>query len=184
MLSDNNLYHRFETIFREHYNTLANYALSILKNEHDAEDVVQEVFIRVWQNTPNVIESPQVKFYLLTAVRNGCISHIRKQSGKNFVQPEEVHLHRTADADEKKEPEDLMALAEQALALLPPQCQHIFRLSRFGKLTYQQIADELGLSVKTVENQMGKALKMMRDYARKHNVLITVFIFYLLNFIL
>ena len=160
---------------------MANYALSILKNEYDAEDVVQEIFIKVWQNSPQVIESPQVKFYLLTAVRNGCISHIRKQSGKIFVQPEDVHLHREAEDEKKDSAEDLVALANKALETLPPQCQVIFRLSRFGKLTYQQIADELGLSVKTVENQMGKALRMMRDYAKRHNVYISALVCWLIN---
>ena len=148
MFSDKNLYLQFEKTFKEHYNALANYAYSILKNEADAEDVVQEVFIKVWQNNPGIIQSEQVKFYLITSIRNGCISFLRKQAGKTFVQPEDVHLHQQAD-DERKEPvEDLAALANKALALLPPQCQLIFRLSRFGKLTYQQIAHEMGLSVK------------------------------------
>ena len=173
MPSDKDLYRKFESVFKEHYNSLANYALSILKNEHDAEDVVQDLFIRIWQNTPEVIESPQVKYYLLTAVRNGCISHIRKQAGKTFVQPEDVHLHE-AEEEKKEAVEDLAIIANRAMEQLPPQCQLIFRLSRFGKLTYQQIADELGLSVKTVENQMGKALKMMREYARKHKVYISI----------
>ena len=182
MPSDQELYRKFEATFKEHYNALANYAFSILKNEHDAEDVVQEVFIRVWQNSPQVIEGSQAKFYLLTAVRNGCISHIRKQAGKTFVQPEDVHLHHQAEEERKEPVEDLAAMANEALALLPPQCQLVFRLSRFGKLTYQQIADELGLSVKTVENQMGKALRMMRDYAKKHKIHIPVLVYWLLNF--
>jgi RNA polymerase sigma factor (sigma-70 family) len=63
-----------------------------------------------------------------------------------------------------------VALARKAMELLPPQCQLIFKMSRLGKMTYQQIAEEMGLSVKTVENQMGKALKMMRDFAKKHQV--------------
>ncbi|HEX2629415.1 MAG TPA: sigma factor-like helix-turn-helix DNA-binding protein, partial [Chitinophagaceae bacterium] len=59
-------------------------------------------------------------------------------------------------------------------ALLPPQCLAIFKLSRFARLTYQQIADELNLSVKTVENQMGKALKLMREYAKQNQVSFTL----------
>ena len=176
MLSSKHSYARFEQVFREHYNALANYAFSILKKEQDAEDVVQEVFIRIWQNNPDVMESEQVKFYLLTATRNGCISFLRKQAGKTFVEPESVHLHREADDITSEEHEDLAALVEKALSLLPPQCGVIFKLSRFGKLTYQQIADELGISVKTVENQMGKALKMMRDFARRHRLTVSSFL--------
>ena len=183
MLSNKELYLQFERIFREHYNAMANYAHSILKSEQDAEDVVQDVFIKIWQNNPDIIKSEQVKFYLLTSIRNGCISFLRKQAGKKFVQPEDVHLQNTADEEGQRQPEDLMAMAEQALSLLPPQCGVIFKMSRFGKLTYQQIADELGLSVKTVENQMGKALRMMRDFARQHNVAVSLLLILVSNFL-
>lgn len=164
------LYTTFEALFRQHYNALANYAYSILKNKQNAEDVVQDVFVKLWQNTPDVINTPNVKFYLLTATKNNCISLLRKQSGKTFLQVEETHLPAQADEPVRREMQDIPAIIDQALSHLPPQCLAIFKLSRFGKLTYQQIADELGLSVKTVENQMGKALRIMRDYAKQHNI--------------
>ena len=164
------LYSIFETIFKEHYNTLANYAYSILKNKENAEDVVQDVFVKLWQNTPDVISTPQIKFYLFTATKNSCISFLRKQSGKTFVPPEAMHLASIPAEDSKKEQDDIALVISKALANLPPQCLVIFKLSRFGRLTYQQIASELGLSVKTVENQMGKALRIMREYAKQHNI--------------
>jgi RNA polymerase sigma-70 factor (family 1) len=163
-------YAAFAELFRLHYNALANYAFSILKNRQDAEDVVQEVFIRLWQNKPEVIDSPQIKFYLLTATKNGCISFLRKQAGKIIVDPETASLHAVTGERAEMPIEDIKEFVNKALALLPPQCLVIFKLSRFGQLTYQQIADELGLSVKTVENQMGKALRIMRNYARQNNI--------------
>jgi RNA polymerase sigma-70 factor (family 1) len=170
MPANTQLYATFEALFREHYNSLANYAYSILKNKENAEDIVQDVFVKLWQNTPDVINTPQVKFYLLTATKNNCISFLRKQSGKAFVQVEETNLPAQADEPVRREHQDITTIINQALSHLPPQCLAIFKLSRFGKLTYQQIADELGLSVKTVENQMGKALRIMRDYAKQHNI--------------
>jgi RNA polymerase sigma-70 factor (family 1) len=164
------LYPVFESIFKEHYNTLANYAYSILKNKQNAEDVVQDVFVKLWQNSPDVISTPQVKFYLVAATKNKCISFLRKESGKTFVQPEDAQLHAHADEPARTEQENITLVISKALTALPPQCLAIFKLSRFGKLTYQQIADELGLSVKTVENQMGKALRIMRNYAKQHNI--------------
>ncbi len=170
-MSTPELYSIFETIFKEHYNALANYAYSILKNKESAEDVVQDVFVKLWQNTPDVVTTPQVKFYLLTATKNSCISLLRKESGKVFVQPEDAHLSGSVGTEpEKQGREDLSSLIEKALATLPPQCLVIFRMSRFGKFTYQQIAEELGLSVKTVENQVGKALRIMREFAKQHNI--------------
>jgi RNA polymerase sigma-70 factor (ECF subfamily) len=170
MPASSQLYTTFESLFREHYNTLANYAYSILKNKENAEDVVQDVFVKLWQNNPEVVNTPQVKFYLLTATKNNCISLLRRQSGKTFVQVEESQLPGMADEPARRQERDIPAIINQALSTLPPQCLAIFKLSRFGKLTYQQIADELGLSVKTVENQMGKALRLMREYAKQHNI--------------
>lgn len=177
MPDNQDLYLLFETLFKEHYDSLANYAFSILGTREDAEDVVQDVFIKIWQNTPQVINTPQVKFYLLTAVKNNCISCLRKQAGKKFVQPEDARLHTLPYEGQQAKKEDIGVAVHKALALLPPQCLAIFKLSRFGKLTYQQIASELGLSVKTVENQVGKALRIMRDYARQNNISFILMLF-------
>ncbi|HYE56321.1 MAG TPA: RNA polymerase sigma-70 factor [Chitinophagaceae bacterium] len=164
-------YSVFESVFKEHYNALANYAFSILRDRSNAEDVVQDVFVKLWQNQPEIIGTPQVKFYLLTATRNTCITLLRKESGKVHVHPDEVQLADSSESSGSATPhQDIHTIINNALSTLPPQCQAIFRLSRLGKLTYQQIADELGLSVKTVENQVGKALRLMREYAKQHNI--------------
>ena len=168
MLADRDLYQVFEKLFKEHYEALANYAFSILRSKEDAEDVVQDVFIKLWQNSPAIIHTPQVKFYLLTAVKNGCISFLRKQAGKKFVQPDNLQL--TSTEETRDHTVDPAKLVGEAISLLPAQCAVIFKMSRFGKLTYLQIAQELGISVKTVENQVGKALRIMREYAREKNV--------------
>ena len=167
MPANADLYPLFEQLFKEHYNSLANYALSIVKNRQDAEDVVQDVFVKLWQNSPQVVGTNQVKFYLFTATKNTCISLLRKQAWKTFVELEDIP-GQTPDTIVKSA--DPAMFVQQALSLLPAQCLVIFKLSRFGKLTYQQIAHELGISVKTVENQMGKALRIMRDFAKKNNI--------------
>jgi RNA polymerase sigma-70 factor (family 1) len=180
MLADRDLYQVFEKLFKEHYEALSNYAFSILRNKDDAEDIVQDVFIKLWQNSPDVIHTPQVKFYLLTAVKNGCISFLRKQAGKKFVQPDNLQL--TTSEDSRDHTTDPAKLVGDAISLLPTQCAVIFKMSRFGKLTYGQIAQELGISVKTVENQVGKALRIMREYARKNNLSFACLFILLLSF--
>jgi RNA polymerase sigma factor (sigma-70 family) len=82
MAANVELYPLFEKLFKEYYNTLANYALSIVKNRADAEDVVQDVFVKLWQNSPQVVNTDQVKYYLYTATKNTCITLLRKQAGK------------------------------------------------------------------------------------------------------
>jgi RNA polymerase sigma-70 factor (family 1) len=171
------LYEKFEKLFREQYNQLANYAHTILRSRQDAEDVVQDVFIKLWQKDPTVVMNDGIKFYLLTATKNTCISFLRKQSGKTTIAPEEVALPAVSEDPIKEQPADYQTLVKNALALLPPQCLAIFKLSRFTNLSYRQIADELGLSVKTVENQMGKALKIMREYAKQHKIPLSLFLF-------
>jgi RNA polymerase sigma-70 factor (family 1) len=178
MESTPGLYEVFEKLFRDNYNELANYAFSIIKSRDDAEDLVQDVFVRIWQKDPTIIQKDGIKFYLFTAIKNNCISWLRKQSGKTFVEPDKVHLSAAMPEDRAPSPEpDYTALVNEALSRLPPQCLAIFKLSRFANLTYRQIADELNLSVKTVENQMGKALKLMREFARDHNIPLTVLLF-------
>ena len=84
--------------------------------------------------------------------------------------------------EDPKESTDIQTLVDEALALLPPKCGAIFRMSRIDKLTYQQIANELGISVKTVENQMGKAIGIMREFARTHYIpfsILLAFIYFL-----
>src|SRR5262245_32480985 len=86
------LYGTFEKLFREQYNQLANYAYSILRSRQDAEDVVQDVFIKLWQKDPSVVMNDGIKFYLLTATKNTCISFLRKQAGKSTVSSEDTTL--------------------------------------------------------------------------------------------
>lgn len=171
------LYGVFEKLFREQYNQLANYAYSILRSREDAEDAVQDVFIKLWQKDPSVLQNDSIKFYLLTATKNTCISFLRRQANKTTIAPEDARLPATPADPVKENPVDYQSLVKNALALLPPQCLAIFKLSRFTQLSYKQIADELGLSVKTVENQMGKALKIMREYAKQHQIPLSLLLF-------
>lgn len=180
MLTNQDLYQVFEKLFKDHYQALANYAFSILRSKEDAEDVVQDVFIKLWRNSPDVIHTPQVKFYLLTAVKNGCISFLRKEAGRRIVQPDSLQL--AASEESKDHTIDPAKLVGEAISLLPSQCAVIFKMSRFGKLTYAQIAQELGISVKTVENQVGKALRIMREYAKKNNISFACFFVLVLSF--
>jgi RNA polymerase sigma-70 factor (family 1) len=170
MSVDQHKYVSFDRVFREHYNALANYALAIVRNRQDAEDAVQDVFIKMWRNNPQVMETSEVKYYLLTATKNTCISLLRKQAAVVMVDPQEKEFTAMETPVAPDPPRDMVALVNNALSLLPPQCLAIFKMSRFGQLTYQQIADELGVSVKTVENQMGKALRIMRDYAKQQHI--------------
>src|SRR5688572_1036223 len=116
MAANAELYPLFEKLFKEHYNTLANYALTIVRNRPDAEDVVQDVFVKLWQSNPQVVNTDQVKYYLFTATKNTCITLLRKQAGRNFIQPDDIPLH-IPDTDTQPTGDPVAAI-KQALTLL------------------------------------------------------------------
>jgi RNA polymerase sigma-70 factor, ECF subfamily len=154
----------FETVFRKHYQSLCNYACGILKDMDDAEEVVQSIFMKFWEQREGIEISVSLKSYLYRAVHNTCLNRLKhlkiqevhKQYVGNFF--EENHDSAT-DMMDKAELENRIA---HALEKLPEQCRLIFKMSRFEELKYQEIADRLGLSIKTIENQIGKALRIMR----------------------
>lgn len=165
----NNSEAAFEQLFHRYYAPLCLFTAHILHNREKAEEVVQEIFLRVWIRRQTLEIASSFRSYLFFAVRNQCI---------NLLEHEKVEKRHAAQAhldtltDSSLEPwfmeVDLRRKIEQSIELLPEKRQQIFRLSREEGLTYQQIAERLNISVKTVEAQMGLALKqlraMLRDY--------------------
>ncbi|MEA5459288.1 RNA polymerase sigma-70 factor [Arcicella sp. LKC2W] len=154
----------FETIFKKHYQTLCNYACGILKDMDDAEEVVQSIFLKFWEQREEIEINVSLKSYLYRAVHNTCLNRLKhlkiQETYRQYVGDYLENTHDSAtDILDKVELESRIA---NALEKLPEQCRLIFKMSRFEELKYQEIADRLGLSIKTVENQIGKALKIMR----------------------
>jgi RNA polymerase sigma-70 factor (ECF subfamily) len=154
----------FEQVFKFHYKNLHAYAFSILTDDAAAEEMVQTVFFRLWERLETLNIGSSIAAYLYRAVNNESLNHIKhlkvRSQHRLFVahRGEEI----TETAARKIQLKELEQKIQHALNDLPEQCRTIFQLSRFEELRYREIADRLGLSVKTVENQMGKALKLMR----------------------
>lgn len=172
-------YRQFQQEFSLYYEPLCQYAYTIVKETHVCEDIVQDIFMHVWEKRQNLVGNEGLRYYLYTAVRNNCLTWIQrnKRSGVTALTGHES-LH---PAPEQYSPEkvetDFRSLMQSALEKLPPKCREVFVLSRMSKLTYQEIADTQGISVKTVENQMGKALKILRNFIREKQVYLTVIVF-------
>lgn len=153
----------FEQVFKEHFKNLHAYACSILKDEDEAEEMVQNVFYKLWEKKEKIGELQSVPAYLYRSVYNECMNYVKHEKVKMTYEAHAVHhgsiAGQATDTATAKELEHRIA---EALADLPEQCRTIFQLSRFEELKYREIADKMGLSVKTVENQMGKALKILR----------------------
>lgn len=172
----------FKELFSREYNNLCQYAYSYLKEEHMAEDVVQETFVKIWETKRELIGKPEIRFYLVTAVRNNAISVIRKQNSSQtrYVDetpepaPEVFHTRREQLEHEASRNERVAA----ALNTLPPKCREIFLMVKMQSMSYKQVAETLDISVKTVENQMGKALRLVRDCQKLVTVLIATILLF------
>lgn len=154
----------FEQIFRAFYPRLCAYARTILSDNEEAEEIVQTLFCRLWEQRATLEVTTSVQAYLFRAVRNASLNQIKKvhiRDAYKAMNLEEINQNPEFQPDHATT-DDLRQRIERAIADLPEQCRLIFKMSRFEELKYREIADQLGISVKTVENQMGKALKVLR----------------------
>lgn len=158
-----NLNHEeFEKLFRLHHKALHNLAYNLVRESDIAKDVVQEVFTKLWQNRDRLEFGNQISHYLFKATSHTALNHLR--SARKFVSAEGehfLHLHTSPGTDDLQFKE-LEGKVREAIDRLPPKCRVIYLLSRQEGLKYQQIAETLEISIKTVENQMGIALEKLR----------------------
>ncbi|QEM04017.1 RNA polymerase sigma-70 factor [Mucilaginibacter rubeus] len=153
----------FEKVYKHFIRPLHVYAISILRDEDTAKGMVQNVFMRLWERKERLNFTGSIKAYLYGAVYNECLNNLRHQKVKvNHLQHVLYMTKDKVDGGAGMELLDLKEKLQLALNDLPEKCRTVFQLSRFEDLKYQEIADELGISIKTVENHMGKALKTLR----------------------
>jgi RNA polymerase sigma-70 factor (ECF subfamily) len=154
----------FESLFQVNYQPLCAAAYRIVQDKDIAEDIVQDVFIKVWQKRESLDISISVKAYLFKSTINQSLNHIKKVSNMN----EREAQYTSEYNDDVNSTEQIIALKETrqridaAIKALPQACRTVFILSRYEHLSYKEIASELDISIKTVENQMVKALKYLR----------------------
>lgn len=153
----------FEQLFREHYAPLVGYAMKLVRERDQAEDLVQQVFVGMWEKRDELQIDGNPRSYLLRSTHNACLNHLK------HLQVREEHASHVkssvdqSEASDHLEQEEFRVQVQELIRDLPPQCRKIFLMSRLQGKKYQEIADDLQLSVKTVENQMGKALKILRE---------------------
>ena len=142
------------------------YAIYLIGSKEDAIELVNDVFVSVWKKKDNLEISDSLKPYLFRAVKNKCINHYQKK-----VIPmhdiQDIETASSSKADEQLNYKESMLRVEQVLELLPPKCKQVFMMSRIDDLSYKEIAEFLDISIKTVENQMSKALKIFRKNLKR-----------------
>lgn len=154
----------FETIFKDYYERLCNYANTYINDINESEEMVQGTFMILWEKHEIIDIHTSLKSYLYRSVHNNCINHIRHQQVRREHSEEYLHY---ADIEYEQSADDIIGKElekkiNSTIESLPQQCRTAFKLSRFENLTYNEIAEKMGVSVKTIENHMIKALKTLR----------------------
>lgn len=148
-----------------------------MKYVHDLDDakgIVHDVFVRLWEKYKTLEPDTNYRSYLYTAVRNKCLNFIR--DNKKMVALSEMNEGTHMAEDTSIETKELAKEIEYALNILPKKCREVFELSRVEELKYAEIAERMNISVKTVEAQMSKALRLLREHLAEF---LTILIFLL-----
>jgi RNA polymerase sigma-70 factor (ECF subfamily) len=153
----------FENLFRTYFQALSQYASSIIHSPEDGEEIVQDLFFQVWEKRQQLHITSSLKSYLYRSVRNRCLNFIKHQKVREKYRQEAIQQFSEAVKETDEESPELAEKIQNAIASLPARCREVFELSRFEGLKYREIADVMEISPKTVEVQMGKALKTLRE---------------------
>ena len=157
----------FSHLFESYYVPLCRYARLILKSEQPAEEVVMNVFIYIWENRTRIEIKSSLCAYLFRSVRNRCINYLRDNAPSVYLSDAMVELCCEENRD--------MEVIEEAILSLPDKCRDVFLKSRNEEMSNREIAEQLNISVKTVEAQITKALKAIRSYITDKMALLWMF---------
>ena len=150
---------QFESCFRTYYKQLVVFAYKMVHRQDVAEDMVQQVFLSVWEHLERLDVEKGVLSYLYQSTRNRCLNHLNSAQHSYTTHIDEPVGDHPVTTERRLETKELLLQIKAAIQELPEKCREVFLLSREQGLTYKEIAATLDISVKTVENQMGKALK-------------------------
>lgn len=161
----------FDNVYRQYFPRLFSFALKIIGNENHAKDLIQDIFIKIWES-PEEIKAKYTEAYLFKTVRNGSLNYIRhlnvedklKQISKERLKGEELYyIDMVRDEPTLLIEEELNLEIKRVMEELPSKCQEVFKLSRIEGLKNKEIAEKLDISTKSVEKHISKALKVYRD---------------------
>ncbi|MEL6922891.1 MAG: RNA polymerase sigma-70 factor, partial [Bacteroidota bacterium] len=162
----------FRQIFDQYYKYLVVTAYNYVNDDAKAKDLTQDVFVELWKKRADIVITSSLKSYLRRSVINKALNWIKSQKRFDFGD-ESLDQNWTStetDAIRQLEGADLQAIIQTAIDGLPERCRTVFKLSRFENLSHKEIAAQLNISTKTIENQMTKALKIIRAAVEQHGL--------------
>ena len=172
----------FETLFHRYYGNLCLFASGIIKDNHSAEEIIQDFFVKLWERKENLTIDTSIKNYFFRSIKNLCINHIKHNKIKEKYSQKEIAEQKTNyDFDEVFIEVDLVQKIEESINSLPERRREIFRLSREEGLKYQEIAQKLNISIKTVETQISLAIKHLREKLKNYHTFLLLFCAFIKN---
>lgn len=174
----------FESLFKSHYSNLCGYAVKYVWELDQAEEIVQDLFFNLWNKRSDLYISSSIESYLFRAVRNACLNYLKhKKVRENYASNVKGSYNPGQGLDDNPvETLELQKKIEDSIEVMPPERKKIFMMSRYDGLKYKEIAEKLGISVKTVEAQMGKALKFLREELKEFMVILILILIEILLF--
>lgn len=168
----------FEHFFKENYSSLCRFAYGYTKDADDAEELVQNCFVKLWEDRKTLVIGNSLKPYLFSMIKNASLNQIKhisvREEYKEYNERQINESHTMEDEMDANLLQDKISLAIQNM---PPQRKRIFEMSRFEGLKYREIAEHLNISIKTVENHMGSAMRYLRVELKDHLYLVAVIYF-------
>lgn len=153
----------FQALFEKYSQRIYRFSIGYLKNNQEAEEIVQDVFLRVWKTREKLVAEQSFESYLFTIAKNSILNTIRKANyEKAYLEYSSLHPNKNSLLEEELDFKELDRIYRQAIEKLPARRKEVYRLSRDKGLSNREIANELGISVKTVENQMTAALSAIK----------------------
>ncbi len=161
----------FEEIYREYYTPLCYYCMRYVDSEEDSEEIVQDLFAKLWEKHHELEVNTSLNAYLYRAVQNYALNHLSKKKTKEKYQAyQKQQVYNNFESGQiKMEEDELKIIIKSAILELPEKRREIFELSRFEGMKNTKIAEKLSISVKTVEAQMTKALKYLRVVLKEYS---------------
>lgn len=170
----------FSLLFNKYYKDLVLFGGNFLPYRNLCEDIVQNVFLKLWKDRESIVIETSLKSFLLKSVQNSCIDEIRH---KGVVREHESYsltfnVSDSIDTEHYILYSNLQGHLKEALNKLPEVCREVFEMSRLEGLKYKEIANKLSVSERTVEVRIGKALALLRQYLKEFLVIILVILSY------
>lgn len=183
MRNDNHI--DFESLYELYYSKLKRYVQNYVLDQNDAENIVHDIFTELWERRNGLASHSNIFAWLYLATKNRCLNFLKRKNlskhiADNIAAQHNAELRLNLQALEWDEvtvysAEDVEEAINRALEKLPERCRQIFVMSRFEGKKHRQIAEELNITVNTVETQMGLAYKKLRIELRKFQLLLTLF---------